>query len=130
MSVSRIEHLKTSLIKRELETTPWEALVELAHKKVVGDVSALSLNDLEKQSIEALGKFDLDIKRSISRLAEYKMVTATTLEIVEHARTALELEYSLIPAEDLETLYRLFMGSDESGQQVVVAPIVTLSKDI
>lgn len=128
MSVSRIEHLKTSLIKRELETTPWEALVELAHKKVVGEVNALSLSDLEKQSMESLGKFDLDIKRTISRLAEYMMVTATTLEIVEHARNALEVEYSLIPVEDLETLYRLFMSSDEGGQ--VVAPIITLSKDV
>lgn len=129
MSVSRIEHLKTSLIKRELETTPWEALVGLAHKKVIGEVSALSLGDLEKQSIESLGKFDLDIKRSISRLAEYKMVTATTLEIVEHARTALELEYSLIPVEDLETLYRLFMGGADSSE-LPATSVVTLSKDI
>lgn len=128
MSASRIEHLKTSLIKRELETTPWEALVELAHKKVIADVSALSLGELEKQSIEALGKFDLDIKRSIFRLAEFMMVTATTLEIVEYARTALEVEYSLIPVEDLETLYRLFMSHDDGGE--ISAPIVTLSKDI
>lgn len=129
MSASRTEYLKTSLIKRELETTPWEALVELAQKKIVEDVSSLSLTELEKESIESLGRFDLDIKRATFRLAEFKMVTATTLEIVDHARQALELEYSLIPVVDLETLYRLFLNSDSSGQQVA-EPIVTLSKDV
>lgn len=128
MSSSRVEFLKTALIKRELETTPWEALVQLAHKKVHQDISELSLSELEKRALAAFGKYDINIKQTVKRLAEYTMVSSTTLEVVEQARLALEAEYQIIPAEDLETLYRLFMNKDDGDSQKT--SIETLSKDI
>ena len=125
---TRAEFLRSSLIKRELETTPWEALSELAKKKIINDLTLLSHSEIERRSIETFGKHDIDSRKMIKNLAEYIMVSATTLEIVDHARAALEQEYALIPEEDLETLYRLF-SNDNSGENLSQR-LNTLSKEV
>lgn len=126
MVTSRTELLKDGLIKRELETTPWESLVELAHQKIIQELMNLSHDELGKRSLAIFGKREIDDRVVIKRMAEYLMVSSTTLEIVNHARAALEVEYALIPEDDLETLHRLFISNDSTG----TATLTTYSKDI
>lgn len=125
MATARAELLKDGLIKRELETTPWESLVELAHKRIVLELTELSQDELGKRSLAIFGKREIDDRIQIKRMAEYLMVSSTTLEIVNRARTALEAEYAMIPEEDLETLHRIFISND-----AVAISLSSFSKDI
>lgn len=126
MATARAELLKDGLIKRELETTPWDALVELAQQKIIHELTNLSHDELGKRSLAIFGKREIDDRIVIKRMAEYLMVSSTTLEIVNHARSDLEAEYALIPEDDLETLYRLFIANDNSG----ATTLSSFSKDV
>lgn len=125
MATARAELLKDGLIKRELETTPWDALVELAQQKIIQELTDLSHDELGKRSLAIFGKREIDDRIVIKRMAEYLMVSSTTLEIVNYARSALEAEYAVIPEDDLETLYRLFINNDTGGTS-----LSSYSKDV
>tara|TARA_R110000868_G_scaffold187715_3_gene430262 strand:- start:1027 stop:1434 length:408 start_codon:yes stop_codon:yes gene_type:complete len=115
MNADRSEFLKTELIKRELETTPWEALTTLAKNKLLLELLASPRDELESRCINSLGSFDRnDVKVSATALAEYIIVSSTTVEVLEHAKFALSEEYNKIPIEDLETLYKIFSGEIKS----------------
>lgn len=113
MTQDRCEFLKSELIKQELESTPWEALVKLAERKVLLELLAIPREELELRCVDALGKFE-DVQKSSEDLANFIIVSSTTVSVLEQARVALAKEYQQIPLEDLETLYGLFSGGVKS----------------
>ncbi|MBH47484.1 MAG: hypothetical protein CME71_04880 [Halobacteriovorax sp.] len=134
MSESRSDFLKSELIKRELESTPWEALTTLAKNKLLLELLAVDRGELEARCINSIGSFDRnDVKASASALADHTIVSSTTADVLAHAKTALSEEYDKIPLEDLETLYTIFSGGAknkyDSGSDDVLGFIIDLDEE-
>lgn len=108
MPKERMKYLKSQLVKHELESTPWESVVTSAKQILIKKMSEIPSHQLEAESEKLLGNFDIDPRKNIDSLAEYKIVSSSSQEIVEFAYDALQAEYAHISLEDLEVLYRLF----------------------
>lgn len=108
MPKERIDYLKSQLINHELESTPWEIVVTLAKQLLINEMSSFLPEQLEAESEATLGFHDIDPRKNINSLAEYRIVCASSVEIVKYAHAALQAEYAPTCLEDLEVLYQLF----------------------
>ena len=108
----KVGQMREALINRELETTPWDALVNLVYKQISLEFSEMSYDELNGQSLRYLGESVLNHKVTIAKLAESYLKGASTLEITQKAKDALKLEYERIASEDIRTLYQIFVTKE------------------
>ncbi|MBH47378.1 MAG: hypothetical protein CME71_04340 [Halobacteriovorax sp.] len=114
MDLSNVEFIKSALIKRELETSPWQAIQDLAKRHLESFYSTLSLEQLEPFFHELHIDIQLDMKNTICELSESVLVNANFTETINYATKCLESEYSKIDYEDLLVLHRLFINEEGS----------------
>ena len=112
MDSSNTEYIKSALIKREIETSPWQAIQELAKAHLVKYYSNLSLEQL-RPYIEELGiEMQLNMKSTLSDLAQAVLINANYTETQDYAIKWLETEYEKIADSDLLVLHRLFVNEE------------------
>ncbi len=109
MNTDQMSSMKKELIKRELETTPWEGLCELAKKQMVKNFEKLEIGQVEAKCLEELGYYCGEYVKSVEMLATHFLVSATTTDVLAIALSALELEYDLLEERDIESLYKIFV---------------------
>ena len=113
MDLSNVEFIKSALIKRELETSPWQAIQDLAKKHLEVFYSTLSPEQLEPFFHELHIEVQLNMKNTICELAQSVLVNANFTETINYATKCLESEYSKIEYEDLLVLHRLFINEED-----------------
>ncbi|PIP90417.1 MAG: hypothetical protein COW01_09945 [Bdellovibrionales bacterium CG12_big_fil_rev_8_21_14_0_65_38_15] len=109
METLQLASMKKELIKRELETTPWEGLCELAKKQMIKNFESLEIGEVEAKCLEELGYYCGEYVKSVDMLATHCLVSATTTDILAGALVALEAEYNLLEDRDVESLYKIFV---------------------
>ena len=109
METLQLASMKKELIKRELETTPWEGLCELAKKQMIKNCESLETGEVEAKCLEELGYYCGEYVKSVDMLATHCLVSATTTDILAGALVALEAEYNLLEDRDVESLYKIFV---------------------
>ncbi len=114
MEQQRIRKMRKDLIRREIETTPWPALLELAVKKISMEVESLKARDVQQFMIERLQRPELDLNQARSQLVEHIIKASNKNEIIEHVRQALQAEYDGMEFSDVEMLHRLFIADGGS----------------
>lgn len=109
METLQLASMKKELIKRELETTPWEGLCELAKKQMIKNFERLEIGEVEAKCLEELGYYCGEYVKSVEMLATHCLVSATTTDVLAGALVALEAEYNLLEDRDVESLYKIFV---------------------
>lgn len=109
MNVVQLNSMKKELIKRELETTPWEELCELAKKQMIKTFERLEAGEVENKCLENLGYYCGDYVKSVEMLATHSLVSATSTDILASALIVLEAEYNQLDDKDIESLYKIFV---------------------
>lgn len=109
METLQLASMKKELIKRELETTPWEGLCELAKKQMIKNFESLEIGEVEAKCLEELGYYCGEYVKSVDMLATHCLVSATTTDVLAGALVALEAEYNLLEDRDVESLYKIFV---------------------
>lgn len=114
MNSDQLDSMKKELIKRELETTPWDGLCDLAKKQMIKKFEGLAIGDIESKCIEEIGFYCGEYAKSVEMLATHSLVSATTTDVLASALVALEVEYDLLDERDVESLYKIFIVPDVS----------------
>tara|TARA_R110000868_G_scaffold159516_9_gene388419 strand:+ start:9706 stop:10092 length:387 start_codon:yes stop_codon:yes gene_type:complete len=119
MDSSNTEFIKNALIKREIETSPWEAIRDLALTHLQAYYSELAMEQLEPFMRELQIEVRLDTKATITELSQAVLVNANFNETINYARKCLESEYAKIDAQDLEVLHRLFISEESQNSTLI-----------
>ena len=109
MNTAQLASMRKDLIKRELETTPWEGLCELAKKQMIKTFERLEIGEVEAKCLAELGYYCGEYVKSVDMLASHCLVSATTTDVLAGALAALEAEYDLLEDRDVESLYKIFV---------------------
>ena len=116
MSTTEVSIMKKELIKRELETTPWDGLCALAKKVLTKNLSELDAEEIEVKCLDQLGFYCGDVVKSAEVLAGHQLVASTSTDVLSLALEALEDEYKSLDDGDIESLYKIFMQQPMDGE--------------
>lgn len=123
MEQTKLERMRNDLIQRELDTTPWEAIVDLAVKKVSIEVEQLKAEDVRIFMTERLQQQIIDYTQARALMVEHIITNSTRDEVIAHVRQALAAEYENIAKSDIETLHRLFIVTGSDGGKLTVTSV-------
>ncbi len=116
MSTLQTTAMKKELIKRELETTPWDGLCVLAKKTLIKSIGELYADEIELKCLDELGFYCGDVIKSAEMLAAHQLVACTSSDVLAYALEALECEYSVLEDKDIDGLYKIFMVPAENAE--------------
>ncbi|PIP90416.1 MAG: hypothetical protein COW01_09940 [Bdellovibrionales bacterium CG12_big_fil_rev_8_21_14_0_65_38_15] len=104
--------MKKSLIEKEVETSSWEIICDLAKKQIEFDYLAMSEEEVKAVCLELTSSYSGEFETEIKRISEIVLVSATKADVLVAAFKTLDREYDELSEIDLNCLYQIFIASN------------------